>query len=253
MVVGTRVDAGRASRVAGDGAAALIRTVGPDTGASRFAHDGPVRLVIGVYPPLWGELLAQVLGREMWIEVVGRAADEDELRRLASEKTPKVILLDYEGLGPNAEGLVSRLRRLAPKVRVLVLARRSGAQTVVSLLRAGAAGLVGKDVNLRILLNALRAVAAGEVWAERKAAAQALDQLAAPVRAEPNGQVVLTRREWEVVEAVGRGLRNRDIARALGISEKTVKTHLNHIFSKLHVDSRFALALWAQGGVQPKA
>jgi len=162
-------------------------------------------------------------------------------------------LLDYEGLGPNAEGLVSRLRRLAPRVRVLVLARRSGAQTVVSLLRAGAAGLIGKDVDLSVLLNAVRAVAAGEVWADRKAAAEALDQLAAPVRTESEGQVALTRREWEVVEGIGRGLRNRDIARALGISEKTVKTHLNHIFSKLRVESRFALALWAQAGVQPKA
>ena len=231
----------------------MIAKAGSGTVASRFKHDQPVRLAIGVYPPLWGELLAQVLGREMWIDIVGRAADEDELRQLTSKQTPRVILLDYEGLGPNAEGLVSRLRRLAPRVRVLVLARRSGAQTVVSLLRAGAAGLIGKDVDLSVLLNAVRAVAAGEVWADRKAAAQALEQLAAPVRTESEGQVALTRREWEVVEGIGRGLRNRDIARALGISEKTVKTHLNHIFSKLRVESRFALALWAQGGVQPRA
>jgi DNA-binding NarL/FixJ family response regulator len=231
----------------------MITKAGASAVASRFKHDQPVRLAIGVYPPLWGELLAQVLGREMWIDIVGRAADEDELRQLTSKQTPRVILLDYEGLGPNAEGLVSRLRRLAPRVRVLVLARRSGAQTVVSLLRAGAAGLIGKDVDLSVLLNAVRAVAAGEVWADRKAAAEALDQLAAPVRTESEGQVALTRREWEVVEGIGRGLRNRDIARALGISEKTVKTHLNHIFSKLRVESRFALALWAQAGVQPKA
>jgi len=231
----------------------MISKAGTSTVASRFRHDEPVRLAIGVYPPLWGELLAQVLGREMWIEVVGRAADEDELRQLTSKHTPRVILLDYEGLGPNAEGVVSRLRRLAPKVRVLVLARRSGEETVVSLLRSGAAGLVGKSEDLSTLLSAVRAVAAGEVWAERKVAAQAIEQLAAPVPAEPDGRVMLTRREWEVIEGVGRGLRNREIARTLGISEKTVKTHLNHIFSKLHVESRFTLALWAQGGVQPRA
>jgi len=231
----------------------LIRKDGSAAVATRFTHEEPVRLAIGVYPRLWGELLGRVLGEEAWIEVVGRAADEEELRQLASQQTPKVILLDYEGLGPNSEGLVSRLRRLAPKVRVLVLARRSGGQTVVSLLRAGAAGLVGKDANLGILLNAVRAVAAGEVWADRKAAAQALEELAAPMRTEPEGRVALTRREWEVVEAIGHGLRNRDIARTLGISEKTIKTHLNHIFTKLHVEGRFALALWAQGGIQPKA
>jgi DNA-binding NarL/FixJ family response regulator len=91
------------------------------------------------------------------------------------------------------------------------------------------------------------------VWAERRVAARAIEQLSAPVPAEPDDRVRLTRREWEVVEEVGRGLRNREIARALGISEKTVKTHLNNIFSKLHVESRFTLALWAQGGVQPRA
>jgi len=64
---------------------------------------------------------------------------------------------------------------------------------------------------------------------------------------------MLTRREWEVIEGVGRGLRNREIARALGISEKAVKTDLNHIFSKLHVESRFTLTLWAEGELQPRA
>jgi DNA-binding NarL/FixJ family response regulator len=231
----------------------MIRKVGPTTVAGRFPSAQPVRLAIGVYPELWGELLAHILDREEWIEVVGRAAGEDELRQLTSEHAPDVILLDYEGLGPNAEGVVSRLRRLAPKVRVLVLARRSGEQTVVSLLRAGAAGVVGKSIDLSTLFSAVRSVASGEVWAERKAAAQAIEQLAAPGPAEPDGRATLTRREWEVIEGVGRGLRNREIGRALGISEKTVKTHLNHIFSKLHVKSRFTLALWAQGGVQPRA
>jgi DNA-binding NarL/FixJ family response regulator len=225
----------------------------PGTPVSRFTTRPPVRLMLAIYPPMWGELLAQILGREEWIDVVGRAGDEDELRRVAAEAKPEVIILDYEGLGPNAEGVVSRLRRLVPRVRVLVLARRSGEETVVLLLRAGAAGLVGKSDPLTTLLSAVRAVTSGEVWANRRAAAQAIEQLAAPVPVETDGRANLTRREWEVVEGVGRGMRNRDIARSLGISEKTVKTHLNHIFSKLHFESRFALALWAQGELQPKA
>jgi DNA-binding NarL/FixJ family response regulator len=219
----------------------------------RLDNGQPVRVAVAVYPPLWGELLAHALGQEPWVEVVGRAAGEDELRQLTSEHAPDVILLDYEGLGPNAEGVISRIRRLAPTVRVVALARRSGEETVVSVLRAGAAGLVGKGTDISTLLNAVRAVAAGEVWANRRVAAQAIEQLAAPARPEPDGRVSLTRREWEVVEAIGRGLRNREIAHSLGISEKTVKTHLNHIFSKLRLESRFALALWAQGELQPKS
>ena len=175
------------------------------------------------------------------------------MRQLTSEQAPDVMLLDYEGLGPNAEVVVSRLRRHSPTVRVLILGRRFGEDTVVSVLRAGAAGLIAKNVDLSTLLNAVRAVAAGEVWANRKVAAQAIEQPAAPVRTELEGRMLLTRREWEVIEAIGRGLRNHDIARGLGISEKTVKTPLNHIFSKLHIDGRFALALWAQGELQPRA
>lgn len=230
----------------------MIRKVGPNAMADGFANGQSVRVAVAVYPPLWGELLAHALGQETWVEVVGRAAGEDELRQLTSEHAPDVILLDYEGLGPNSEGVISRLRRLAPTVRVVVLARRSGEDTVVSVLRAGAAGLVGKGTDVGTLLNAVRAVASGEVWANRRVAAQALEQLAAPARPEADGNVMLTRREWEIVEAISRGLRNREIARALGISEKTVKTHLNHIFSKLRLESRFALALWAQGELQPK-
>jgi len=230
----------------------MIRKVGPNAIADRFANGQPVRVAVAVYPPLWGELLAHSLSQETWVEIVGRAAGEDELRQLTSEHAPDVILLDYEGLGPNSEGVISRLRRLAPRVRIIVLARRSGEDTVVSVLRAGAAGLVGKGTDVGTLLNAVRAVASGEVWANRRVAAQAIEQLAAPARPEADGNAVLTRREWEVVEAIGRGLRNREIARALGISEKTVKTHLNHIFSKLRIESRFALALWAQGELQPK-
>ena len=231
----------------------MIRKVGTNAMLNRFDNGQPVRLAFAVYPPLWGELLAHSLSRESWVEVVGRAAGEDELRQLTAEHAPDVIMLDYEGLGPNSEGVIARLRRLAPKVRILVLARRSGEETVVSVLRAGAAGLVGKGTDIGTLLNAVRAVAAGEVWANRRVAAQAIEQLAQPARPEPDGRIVLTRREWEVVEAIGRGLRNREIAHSLGISEKTVKTHLNHIFSKLRVESRFALALWAQGELQPKA
>jgi DNA-binding NarL/FixJ family response regulator len=228
----------------------MIRKVGPSIVTGRFARGQPVRLALAIYPAMWGELLAQMLGREEWIDVVGRVTTEDELRHLVPETKPEIVVLDYEGLGPNAEGVVSRLRRLVPRVRVLVLARRSGEETVVSLLRAGAAGLVGKSDPVSTLLSAVRAVASGEVWANRRAAAQAIEQLAAPLPVEPDGRANLTRREWEVIEGVGHGMRNRDIARTLGISEKTVKTHLNHIFSKLHVESRFTLALWAQGELQ---
>lgn len=209
--------------------------------------DRPIRVLVATQPPLWSEVLSRQIERERDLEVVGRAHNEDQIRQVASEGKPHVILLDYEALGPNCEGLIARLRRTVAEARTLVFATRSGDETTVSVLRAGAAGLVGKQLGYPALLAALRAVANGELWAHRRVTAQAFDQLLTPAPRGPELPSRLTKREWEVIEGVGRGLRNREIARTLGISERTVKSHLNNIFAKTRVNSRFALTLWAQG------
>jgi two-component system, NarL family, response regulator YdfI len=124
------------------------------------------------------------------------------------------------------------------------MATRSTAETVARVLRVGAMGLVGKQLDFATLVRAIRVVAAGELWANRRVTAQTVEHLAnGPDRATGEGR--LTQREAEIAEAVGRGLRNKDIARRLSISEKTVKSHLNNIFRKLDVDNRFAVGLYA--------
>ncbi|HVN33293.1 MAG TPA: response regulator transcription factor [Thermoanaerobaculaceae bacterium] len=213
--------------------------------------DRPIRVLVATQPPLWSEVLSRQIERERDLKVVGRAHNEDEIRQVASEGNPHVILLDYEALGPNCEGLIARLRRTVAEARTLVFATRSGDETTVAVLRAGAAGLVGKQLGFPALLAALRAVANGELWAHRRVTAQAFDQLLTPAPRSPELPSRLTKREWEVIEGVGKGLRNREIARTLGISERTVKSHLNNIFAKTRVNSRFALTLWAQGETKP--
>jgi DNA-binding NarL/FixJ family response regulator len=208
--------------------------------------DGRVRVLVAINPPLWGELVERTLLREPDFDVAGHVEDETSLvETVARAAGPLVVLLDYEAFGPGTESVVSRLGRLAPGCRVLVLARRATEDTVVSVLRAGASGLVGKDRSRETLVAALRAVAAGEAWANRAATARALRQLAGPGR-PAIGAALLTRRERDVVEAVCDGRRNREIAEALGISEKTVKTHLSSLFVKAGVASRMALARWAR-------
>lgn len=235
----------------------------------RGATDRPTRILVATQPALWSEVLSLLLGREQDLDVVGGAHDEDQVREMAATHEPQVVLLDYEAFGPNSEGIIAQLRRAAPKVRTLVFATRSADDTTVAVLRAGASGLVGKQLGYPALLASLRAVAAGELWAHRRVAAQAIDQLVSltPQKQEPSAPTTtqaidqlaspvarkrerpsqLTKREWEVVEGVGRGLRNREIAHALGISERTVKSHLSNIFSKTRVNSRFALSLWSRG------
>jgi len=211
-----------------------------------------MRVLVATLPALWSEVLARLLERERDLHVVGRAHNEDQLREGASTHHPHVILFDYDAFGPGSEGIIARLRRAAPDTRTLVFATGSGDETTVSVLRAGALGLVAKQLGYPALLAALRAVAAGELWAQRRLAAQALDQLVPSTFQRQKLPSQLTKREREVVDGVGRGLRNREIAHSLGISERTVKSHLNNIFSKTRVSSRFALSLWSQGEAKRK-
>lgn len=211
-----------------------------------------IRLVIATQPALLCDVLSRLLSHEEHFEVVGQAHDENQILEVARDVTPDLLLFDYEALGPNSESIISRLRRLAPQMRILVVATRSADADIERVLRAGAAGVVGKQFDFETLLRAIRAVASGELWANRRTQARTLEQLTSLSAGAAQHEGHLTRREQQIVESVARGLRNKEIARQLNISEKTVKSHLNNIFQKLRLEGRFALAVF-EGQVQPKA
>ena len=223
------------------------------TPVPRKARDGDqIRLAIATQPTLLRDVLSRLLSREPDLEIVGQGHDEDRIVEVLKEVSPALLLLDYEALGPNSESIIARLRRIAPRTRILVMATRSADEYVERVLRAGAAGLVGKQLDFETLLRAIRSVASGEIWANRRAQALTLEHLTdfSGGALEPEGQ--LTKREQQIVDGVARGLRNKEIARHLNISEKTVKSHLNNIFQKLGLEGRFALAVFDQGQIQPK-
>jgi two-component system, NarL family, response regulator LiaR len=197
------------------------------------------------------EALSLALVREPGIALAGRAGDEVEARHILRQGRLSVLLLDYEDLAPPSERAIQRLRRLARGTRILVLATDSSDETIERVIRAGASGLVGKQQTFATLVHAIRAVAAGELWANRRATAHLVEFLADPTTREA-APTRLTRREWEITNAAGQGLRNKDIARRLDISEKTVKSHLENIFRKLEVGNRFAAGLYARD-IQPRA
>lgn len=205
-----------------------------------------IRLAIATQPALLRDVLSRLLKQEPDIEVVGEAHDEDSILEVIKETDPALLLFDYEALGPNSESIIGRSRRLAPRIRILVIATRSADENVDRALRAGACGLVGKQLAFETLLRAVRAVAGGEIWANRRAQALTLEHLTnfAAGASAPDAQ--LTKREQQIVDGVARGLRNKEIARQLNISEKTVKSHLNNIFQKLGLAGRFALARFDQ-------
>jgi DNA-binding NarL/FixJ family response regulator len=207
----------------------------------RISANGRIRIAIAVQPALFRELLADRLASRNEFVVVGKAVNEDEIEKVLAAERPAVLVYDYEGLGPTAESTVHRLRHAMPATRILVLASRSSEDTVQRVLRAGASGLVGKQLEFGALERAILAVARGEIWANRHATSVALEGLTGPSATVSRSD--LTRREQEIADACSRGLRNKEIASHLNISEKTVKGHLNAIFRKLHVDNRLALAL----------
>ena len=218
--------------------------------ADRSGSDRRLTIAVAAQPPLYCEILTLKLAEEPDLRVVGQAGNEDDAQALLAAQRPQVLLFDYEGLGPGAESTVHRLRHAAPATRILVLATRSGDDTVERILRAGASGLVAKQLDYALLVRAIKAVASGEIWANRRVTSLALERLTAlPTRRIRSG---LSKREQQVADACTRGLRNKEIASLLRISTKTVKSHLNNIFRKLQVNNRMAVGFRVLDRIQPK-
>ena len=177
------------------------------------------------------------------IEVVGEAADGAEGVDRARELKPDVILMDVKMPGMDGVDALRRLRELDNHARVLVVTSFTEQRTVVPALRAGAAGYVYKDVDPDALAGAIRSVHAGHILLQPEVAGALLSQ-------EENGSGPgragsLTEREREVLGLIADGRSNREIARALVLSEKTVKTHVSNILMKLDLADRTQAALWA--------
>ncbi|MEV5420707.1 response regulator transcription factor [Streptomyces albogriseolus] len=177
------------------------------------------------------------------IEVVGEAADGAEGVALAGELQPDVVLMDIKMPGMDGVEALRRLRELDHRARVLVVTSFTEQRMVIPALRAGAAGYVYKDIDPDALAGAIRSVHAGHVLLQPEVAGALLSQEESGSGAGRAGS--LTEREREVLGLIADGRANREIARALVLSEKTVKTHVSNILMKLDLADRTQAALWA--------
>ncbi len=185
--------------------------------------------------------LEQLLGGEADLEVVGKAASGDEAVTVVRELRPDVVLMDLQM--PGVDG-VSATREIVGEelADVLVLTSYSDAERIVGALDAGALGYLLKDAEPEEVLRGIRAVARGESPIDPKAARELLGAR----RTTAAAGVDLTPRESEVLALVRQGLANKQIARRLGISERTVKAHLTSTFQRIGVVDRTQAALWAE-------
>jgi DNA-binding NarL/FixJ family response regulator len=177
------------------------------------------------------------------IEVVGEAADGDEALEQAVSLSPDVVLMDL--VMPRLDGVAAmrRLRERLPRARVIVLTSFVDDDRLLPAVRAGAAGYLLKNAEPRELPLSVRAAHAGEALLDPVVAARLVEALAEAGEDGPLDR--LTPREREVLQLIARGLPNKQIARELDLSERTVKTHVGHVLGKLGVADRTQAALVA--------
>ena len=219
-----------------------------------------IRVVIADDHPVVRKGLCMTLeefGEE--IELVGEAADGAAAVQVVEEVQPDVVLMDIRMPGMDGLEALERIRASAPRIAVVILTTYNEDAFLLRGLQAGACGYLLKDCPLETLLHAVRAAARGETLLQpemvaRLIKAQAGTAAPTPAATRATNKPRLTERELEILAAVARGERSKEIAARLGLTRRTIETYLTAIYQKLEVDSRAAAVAVAleQGLLRPK-
>ncbi len=209
------------------------------------AADSPIRVLIVDDHAVVREGLRAFLELQEGLQVVGEAGDGVQALELAERGRPDVILMDLVMPKLDGVGAMRRLRERGLSSRVIVLTSFLDDDRLMPAIEAGAAGYLLKNVEPAELARAVRAAHAGEAMLDPTVAERLVQTLARRPASAASDRERLTRREREVLEQITSGQSNKRIALELGISEKTVKTHVGHVLAKLGVTDRTQAALLA--------
>jgi DNA-binding NarL/FixJ family response regulator len=209
-----------------------------------------IRVVIADDHPIVRDGLRKLLSIEADIDVVGEAADGQELLDHMAEWLPDVILLDLRM--PNTDGLTAlqTLNSTNNPAKVIILTASEDKNEFVQAMKLGCAGIVLKQTSADLIVKSIRKVNAGEIWLDAHTTAAVMRQFASAEAAAASGikgreRAPLSTREREIVALVAQGYKNKEMAEKMFISEQTVKNHLHNIFDKLGVSDRLELAWYA--------
>jgi len=198
-----------------------------------------IRIIIADDHKLVREGTRELLQKESDLEVVGEAGDGEETVKLVEELKPDVAIVDIAMPRLNGIEATKQIKVISPSTAVLILTAYEYDQYVFALLEAGAAGYLLKDVRGQELIEAVRAVRSGESVLHPVIARKALDHFVHAGNKDKTPRIqLLTEREIEVLRLAARGLSNKEIARDLDLSVRTIQAHLGNIFNKLKVGSR---------------
>jgi two-component system nitrate/nitrite response regulator NarL len=209
-----------------------------------------IRIALADAHTLFRAGLRKLLASEPDFEVVADSSTGPESIGLAERHAPDVLVTDLDMPGVSGFEVLEALQAAKLPTRILVLTANENQEDLVHAMRAGASGVVLKSTDTALLLQAIRKVAAGEIWLDGRITATVIRHLAEAQNSAggnryPEDLCGLTPREREIAALVGQGYKYREIAEMLSISEQTVKNHLRNMFHKLGVSDRLQLALFA--------
>jgi NarL family two-component system response regulator YdfI len=217
-----------------------------------------IRVVAVDDHPIVREGLRLMLATSDDLVLVGDAPDGAAALRLIGEVQPDVVLLDVRMPGMDGVEVLEHIRNTWAQIAVLILTTYDEDDLMLRGLQAGARGYLLKESSLEAVFHAIRAAARGEIVVQPETMARILSHTAYATTPPSSSASIpsymeLTRREQEVLAGVARGERSKEIARRLGITERTVRAYLTNIYTKLNVDSRAsAVAVAMEHGLLPR-
>ena len=207
----------------------------------------PIRIMIVDDHAVIRAGLRMLIEQDQTMKVVAMVGNSSEAFERAEAELPDIIILDLVLGEEDGLTLLPALRETSPKSRVLILTGVLNPDAHRAAVRKGAMGIVLKEHAADLLLKAIQKVNEGEVWIDRSMMGMMIQELSRPNQTDPEDTKMeaLTTREREVILLVGEGLKNKQIAERLFISETTVTHHLSSVFSKLDVSDRLELIIYA--------
>jgi DNA-binding NarL/FixJ family response regulator len=206
----------------------------------------PIRLVLADDHPLILNGLENLFRTEEDFEVLARCTDGMETLQAVRDYRPDVLVLDIRMPRKGGLDVAREIRKEKLPTRIVLLTAVLDEGELLEAIRLGVQGIVLKEMAPQMLLRCIRKVHAGEQWIELRSAKQALEKMLRREAGAREVGAILTPQEMTIVRMIASGLRNREVADKLHISEGTVKVHLHNIYEKLHVNNRLALLRYAQ-------